>query len=133
MRKDTKLRILYALITAALVAVEVMIALYVHDGFIRPYLGDILVVCVVYAFVRIFIPETCRLLPLFVFVFAAGVEVLQYFDIARRLGFEGNAFLRVLMGSTFDFKDIACYAIGCAALGIYEFARYKGGRKGRKA
>ena len=124
MRKDTKQRIAYALITAALVAVEVMIALFVHDGFIRPYLGDILVVCVVYAFVRVFIPEACRLLPLFVFAFAAGVEILQYFGIVRRLGIEGNTFLRVLIGSTFDLKDIACYAIGCAALGIYEFARY---------
>ena len=133
MRKVTKKRIVYALITAVLVAVEVMIALFVHDGFIRPYMGDILVVCVVYAFVRIFIPETCWLLPLFVFFFAAGVELLQYFDIVQRLGFKGNAFLRVLIGSTFDFKDIGCYAIGCAALGIFELARYKGGRKERKA
>ena len=133
MRKVTKKRIAYALITAALVAVEVVIALFVHDGFIRPYMGDILVVCVVYAFVRIFIPETCRLLPLFVFFFAAGVELLQYFDIVQRLGFEGNAFLRVLIGSIFDFKDIGCYAIGCAVLGTFELARYKGGRKERKA
>ena len=32
-------------------AIEVLIALYVHDDFVRPYLGDVLVVVVLYFFV----------------------------------------------------------------------------------
>lgn len=124
MQKDTKLRIAYALTTVMLTAVEVMIALFVHDSFIRPYFGDILVVGVLYMFVRIFIPEKCRLLPLFVFIFAVLVEILQYFQLVQRLGLDGNLFLRVLIGSTFDPKDIVCYAIGCALLCVYEFLRY---------
>ena len=129
MRRDAKLRIAYAATAAALIATEVLIALFVHDRFVRPHLDDVLVVCVVYMLVRVLVPERCRLLPLYVFIFAAGVEVLQYFEIARRLGVDKNAFLRVLIGSTFDPKDIACYAIGCAALGIYEFARYMRARR----
>lgn len=115
----------YALATVVLLAAEVCIALFVHDRFVRPYLGDMLVVIVIYTFVRIFMPEKCRLLPLFVFLFAAGVEGLQYFSIVERLGLGGNLFLRVLIGSTFDPKDIACYAVGCATLGIYELIRYR--------
>ena len=124
MSRKNKLRIVYAFITVLLLAVEVIIALFVHDRFIRPYFGDMLVVVVIYTFVRIFIPEKYRLLPLFVFIFSAGVEVLQYFEIVQRLGLGGNIFLRTLLGSTFDPKDIACYAVGCVVLGIYEILSY---------
>lgn len=124
MSRKTKLRIVYAFITIILLAVEVMIALFVRDRFIRPYFGDMLVVVVIYTFVRIFIPEKYRLLPLFVFIFSAAVEILQYFEIVQKLGLGGNIFLRTLLGSTFDLKDIACYAVGCAALGIYDILRY---------
>ena len=101
-----------------------MIALFVHDRFIRPYFGDMLVVVVIYTFVRIFIPEKYRLLPLFVFIFSAAIEIFQFFEIVQRLGLGENIFLRTLLGSTFDLKDIVCYAVGCAALGIYEILSY---------
>ena len=125
MDSKLKLRICYAAATLILLAVEVLIALFVHDDFIRPYIGDVLAVIVVYTFIRIIIPEKCALLPLFVFIFAVGVEILQYFDLITLLGIENNRFLRILLGSVFDLKDIMCYAIGCALLGVYEF----GGRK----
>ena len=44
LKKDVfKRRIVYALIALGLLAVEVLIALFVHDNFIRPYVGDVLV------------------------------------------------------------------------------------------
>lgn len=113
-------RIKYSVTFFMLLMTEVLIALYVHDNFIRPYIGDVLVVIVVYCFIRIWIPDKCRLLPLYVFLFAAGVEVLQYFDLVRVLGLEENVFLRVLIGSVFDWKDILCYAVGCVMLVGYE-------------
>lgn len=125
MDNKLKLRICYAAATVLLLAVEVLIALYVHDDFVRPYIGDVLAVIVVYTFIRIIIPEKCALLPLFVFIFAVGVEVLQYFDLITLLGLENNRFFKILLGSVFDFKDIICYAIGCALLGTYEI----GGKK----
>jgi len=117
-------RIKYLIAFAILLLVEVLIALYVHDEFIRPYVGDVLVVIAVYCFVRIFVPDKCRLLPLYVFLFAAGVEVLQYFELVKRLGLENNTFLRGLIGSVFDMKDILCYAVGGLILGGYEFKNY---------
>lgn len=113
-------RIKYGIAFLFLLLVEVVIALYVHDNFIRPYIGDVLVVIVIYCFVRIWIPEKCRLLPLHVFLFAAAVEGLQYFNLVSVLGLEENVFMRVLLGSVFDWKDILCYGIGCAVLGVYE-------------
>lgn len=44
-----------------LLAVEIFIALFVHDSVVRPYIGDVLVVIVLYFFVRIFLPEGRRM------------------------------------------------------------------------
>ena len=122
-------RLKYVIITIILLTIEVLIALFVHDNFIRPYVGDILVVILLYTFVRSFVPEKIRLLPLYIFLFAAGVEVLQYFRIVDLLGLENNRFFSVLIGSVFDVKDIVCYGVGCVILGMYEAARMHYERK----
>ena len=117
-------RIAYGIATFILLIIEVLIALFVHDAFIRPYIGDVLVVIVIYTFVRIFIPERCVFLPLFVFIFATLVEVLQLFNIVDLLGIGDNRFFRVLIGSVFDIKDVLCYAVGCLILGGYEIIKH---------
>ena len=83
-------RIGYAIATVILLLTEVLIALYVHDAFVRPYIGDVLVVIVIYTFIRIFVPERCKLLPLYVFIFAALVEFSQMFHIVEVLGWQDN-------------------------------------------
>ena len=118
-------RILYGIATMILLAIEVLIALFVHDSIIRPYIGDVLVVVVIYTFVRIFVPERVELLPLYIFVFAVGVELLQLVNILDLLGLRDNGFFRVLLGSVFDIKDVICYAVGCLILGGYEVIKKK--------
>jgi hypothetical protein len=125
MTKRNQLRIKYAIAFVLLLFLEVLIALYVHDNFVRPYVGDMLVVILVYSFTRIFIPERCRLLPLYVFLFAAGVEALQYFKLVHVLGLENDRFLRIVIGSVFDIKDIACYGVGCILLVIFEWIKIR--------
>lgn len=122
---EMKKRTIYFIATILLIVIEVLIVLFVHDKFIRPYVGDVLVVIVIYAFVRCFIPEKIRLLPLYVFVFAAGVELLQYIQIVKILGLQNNPFFATLIGTTFDVKDIVCYGVGCILLGCYELMRSK--------
>lgn len=113
-------RIKYLIATIVLLLIEVFIALYVHDNFIRPYIGDVLVVIVIYTFIRIFIPEKCKLLPLYIFIFAAGVELLQLINILEFLALQDAKFLRIIIGATFDIKDIVCYAVGCVLLSVYQ-------------
>ncbi len=121
--RDKKLRLLYGAAFLVLMAVETLIALYVHDRVVvRPYVGDMLVVLVVYCFVRIFVPVKVRRMPLYVFLFAACVEVLQYFDLVTLLGLSGSRFARIVLGSVFDVKDLACYAAGCLLLCVWERA-----------
>ncbi len=122
-----KKRIIYLILTIVLLAIEVFIALFIHDRFIRPYVGDVLVIMVMYTFVRIFIPEKIRSLPWILFTFAVAVEILQYFRIVERLGLGDNRFFGVLIGSVFDVKDIVCYAVGALLIVVGQFVynRYK--------
>jgi DNA integrity scanning protein DisA with diadenylate cyclase activity len=99
---------------------EVLIALFINDNFIRPYVGDVLVVILIYCFIRIFVARTTKLLPLGIFIFAVGVEIGQYFNLAQLLGLADYKVARIIIGSTFDLKDIACYLTGCGSLFLYE-------------
>lgn len=124
-----KARLIYAGVFFALLAAVIFIALFVNDKFVRPYFGDVLIVGVICAFLRIFLPHKIRLLPIFTAVFAVGVEVLQYFDFVSLLGLADNPVLSVALGRTFDVKDIICYAVG----GILFYSAEKSIRNGDEA
>ena len=113
-------RVKNGLIAVILLIVEVVIALWVHDEIIRPYIGDILVVIMIFFVIRTVSSKEIRLLPMFIFIFAASVELLQYFKIVDILGLENNIFARVIIGCTFDIKDIICYGVGCLLLLIFQ-------------
>ena len=111
-------------IFCGLLAVEVCIALFVHDAFVRPYVGDMLVTLLLCCMCRVAFPDKVRLLPVFVFVFAACVEIGQYFDIVAIWGLADNRILSIALGRTFSWLDLLCYALGCmAAVGLDEIIR----------
>lgn len=118
-------RIGYALATLIIFLTELLIALFVQDKFIRPYVGDMLVVVLIYTGLRVVLPEKPRLLPLYVFLFAALVEGLQAVKLVELLGLAENKFFSVLIGTTFDVKDIICYGVGCVLCGLWEVLLWK--------
>lgn len=103
-------RIVYLSLSIILFLIELFIALFVHDRFIRPYFGDVLVVILVYSAVRVIFPEKPKLLPIYVFIFAVLVEVSQYLDLAELLG--GGVILSTIIGTSFSWLDILCYFVG---------------------
>ena len=110
-----KRRILYTIIFITLLCVELCIALFVHDAFVRPYIGDVLVTVLLCCLCRIAVPKGVPALPAYVFLFAALVEAAQYIDVVKLLGWEDNAILSTLIGRTFSWADILCYGVGCVA------------------
>ena len=108
-----KLRTIYTFAFIVLLSVEVCIALFVHDRFVRPYMGDALVTVLLCCLCRIAVPKGVPALPLYVFAFAALVEAAQYLDVVALLGWENNAFLSTIVGRTFSWPDILCYGVGC--------------------
>lgn len=108
-------RMIYAAATLTLLLAEIYIGLFVRDRFIRPYFGDVLVTMLLCCLVRTGRPYGWRhTLPMGVFAFATMVEVAQYFDVVALVGLEHNALVSTLVGRSFSWKDILCYAVGCA-------------------
>lgn len=113
-------RAAYAVSFAVILIIEILIALFVRDSFIRPYGGDILVTILICCFMRMIFMEKIPLLPLWVFLFAVTVEVSQYFDIVSILGLGDIKFFVILIGNSFSFVDILCYAVGCVLFYLRE-------------
>lgn len=103
--------------------VEVAIALWVRDAFVRPYLGDVLAVILVYLIFRAI--TTWRVIPAAFAAFAVGlaVEIGQAINLLDSLGLSDHAVARVVFGTAFSVGDIFCYAAGAAIAMIADFAR----------
>ena len=114
-------RITYIIAFLALLLAEIYIGLFVRDAFIRPYFGDVLVTILLCCLVRAVFPKGLRLLPVGVFAFATAVEIAQYFDVVKLVGLEHNAFISTIVGRSFSWKDILCYAAGCLAFWLVEW------------
>ena len=109
-----RLRMGYGLAALLLFVIEVLIALFVRDRFIRPYGGDILVTLLICCVIRVILPRNYRL-PIGggVLAFAILVEVGQYFGLVYLLGLGHIEFFRILNGTGFSWWDMVCYAVGC--------------------
>ena len=81
-----KKRIFYIISFLVIFCIEVFIALYVRDSFVRPYMGDALVVVLVYSFVRIFIPTGVPRLPFYVFLFRLFCRSAAIFSVGGNFG-----------------------------------------------
>lgn len=106
-----KKRIFYALGTMLIFLIELLIALYVRDQWIRPYAGDILAVILVYFGLKTLWPSFEKAAAV-AFLVGAAIEMAQGIHILKHLGLENNRYLRIILGSTFDWQDLACYFIG---------------------
>ena len=117
-------RLVFLAVFVFLFFVEVLIALYVHDDFVRPYVGDMIVTVVVWAFARIVFPDRFKLMSLYVMIFAILVEVGQYFNYVDLLGIT-NPILVTMMGTSFAWADIACYAVGCVVAAVADYIIFR--------
>lgn len=127
MKKNAPSRTTYFLLFLLLIIIEVLIACFINDSFIRPYLGDVIVVWAVYSFVQIFLANRCSpyIVCIGVFLFAILVEVMQEIHIVELLRLENNPFFRTLIGTQFDRNDIVCYTVGSLLLVGFIFIRKK--------
>lgn len=113
-----KFSLKYFMLTAVIFLVEVLIATKLKDiFFIRAYLGDVIVVMLLYTFALSFfeIKNKAALIG-GIFVFSVFIEVLQYFKTADVLGFQPGSIPYIVLGNSFSWGDILCYAGGCAIL-----------------
>ncbi len=127
-----KINIKYLIAFVMLIIIEALIAIYLHDDIIRPYIGDILVVILMYTFIRAFVSKPIEWLPAYIFAFATAVELAQYFKLVELLNLQNNKFARIIIGSSFDLKDILCYFVGAGVLVLWELWERKVAENGNR-
>ncbi len=109
-----EISVLHLICFILLFLTEVYIAIFVKDSFVRPYLGDVLVVILLYCLIRSLLLVDDRKLIIGVFIFACFVEFTQYIHLIRILGLEHSRIMSAIMGTSFAWNDILCYLAGCA-------------------
>lgn len=110
----------YLIASIILFLVEVLIAIYVHDKIIRPYIGDVLVVVLMYCFINSIVSFNKIKVGVFVLLFSFLVELLQLLNLVKWLGLEKNKLACVIIGNSFSWIDILCYIVGILLVFILE-------------
>ncbi|MCC6282037.1 MAG: DUF2809 domain-containing protein [Saprospiraceae bacterium] len=106
--------------------IEVLIALFAHDRIIRPYIGDLLVVVLIYCFIKSFLDLPVFKAALFVLLFSYSIEMLQYFNLVTKLGLQDSKIARIVIGTSFEWLDLLAYTVGIGLVVCVEKIR-KGG------
>ncbi len=110
----------YFLLTIIIFIIEVVIALFINDSFIRPYFGDVLVVILIYCFVKSFFNFPVLKTAIGVLIFSFLIEFLQYLNVVSILGLDDNKIARVVIGTSFSWDDILCYTAGIGIVLFFE-------------
>ena len=115
----------YFLWAIVIFAIEVIIALFFHDRFVRPYLGDVLVVILLYCLLKAFVTVHVWRAAIGVLIFSFIVEGLQYLHLVEYLGWQNNKIARIVVGNSFSVGDLLCYLSGIIIVLLVEKVYYK--------
>ena len=102
----------YFILSILLFIIEVLIALFAHDEFIRPYVGDLLVVVLLYCLVKSFLNWSTSTTAVWVLLLSYLIETLQFFNIVQHLGLSGSKIANIIIGTYFTWLDILAYTLG---------------------
>ena len=110
----------YFVLTIFLLVVEVLIAAYMHDRIIRPYVGDLLVVILLYCFIKSFVKIGVIKAAIFVLLFSYTIEFLQYINMIKFLGLQHSRIANIVLGNYFEWIDLIAYTVGIALILLVE-------------
>ena len=105
-----KQRLVYLAAFGLLLTAEICIGRFCPPGFVRNYVGDILVTVLLCCLCRVIWPRFSPVLP--VLALSWSVESLQALKLTERLHLQGTV-VATALGSTFDWMDLLCYGAGC--------------------
>ncbi|TDP61960.1 DUF2809 domain-containing protein [Flavobacterium dankookense] len=115
----------YFLSFLLLFVIEVLIALYVHDDFIRPYFGDFLVVLLLYCFLMGFIKSNKYIIAVIVLIFAFLIEFAQFLNVIKLFGLQNNTLARTVIGTSFSNHDLLIYFLAFIIVIGFEYVSTK--------
>jgi hypothetical protein len=110
----------YFAVAIFMLFIEILIAVFLNDDIIRPYVGDFLVVILLYSFFRSFLDLPANRIAIFVLIFSYVIEFSQYLHLIKRLGLENSKLAKSIMGSSFGWIDMLAYTMGIILVCIVE-------------
>ena len=113
------------ILSTALFCLLVFIALFVRDQFVRPFLGDVLVIWWLYLFLKSFIKIKNTTLAHIVLLIACIIEVSQFYNLVTVLGLQNIPAIKIILGATFDWLDLLAYLIGWSTILLTEVYLFK--------
>ena len=121
LKRNTKLNYYTGFII--LLVIEIFIARFVKDDFIRPYLGDFLVVILIYCFLMAVSKLSILKGLIIVLIFSFAVEFFQLINIVKVLQYQPPKVVMIVLGSSFSVWDLLAYSLGILFVGGLEFYR----------
>lgn len=113
----------YFWLAILLFGIEVFIAVFVHDAFIRPYVGDFLAVIFLYCLLKSWWRASAGVVGVGALLLAYLVEAAQYMHVVAWLGLQQSRVARVVLGTHFEWIDMLAYTLG--ALVVVGVDRYR--------
>ena len=118
-------RAIYFLIFLFLLGVEIAIATYLKTGFIRAYLGDLLVVILLYCLLMSTLKPSVKRGLILTLAIAFAIELLQLINLTRFFPQEYKPLATLVLGSHFSWLDLLMYVLGIVVAGITELVLHK--------
>jgi len=118
-------RAIYFVIFLFLLGVEIAIATYLKTGFIRTYLGDLLVVILLYCLLMSTLKPSVKTGLVLTLAIAFAIELLQLINLTRFFPQEYKQLATLVLGSHFSWLDLLMYVLGIVCAGITEFVLHK--------
>ncbi|MBU3821158.1 DUF2809 domain-containing protein [Flavobacteriaceae bacterium XHP0103] len=120
-----KLNKTHALLFISTFVIEVLIAKFFTNGFIRYIFGDYLVVIMLYCFFKSFLKTNPFSIAMSVLLLAFIIEFLQLANILSILNLQDNQLLKLALGSSFHISDLIAYTLGILTVLFIEYKIYK--------
>ncbi len=119
-KKQIRLKTLFLLMALLLLIAEIIIAQYVHDGFVRPFVGDFLATMLLFCTLVLWPGLTLTQAAHWSLALSYALEGLQLIRFLDRTGLAKHKTLVIWLGHSFSWFDMLSYTLahGCICLFI---------------
>lgn len=102
----------YLVISILLLIVEIIIAIFVNDQFIRPIFGDYLASILLFYMIATFSKLSENKIALITLLISYTIAILQYIHILELLHLDKIKILKIVLGNSFSWTDMLAYTLG---------------------
>lgn len=102
----------YLKISILLFIIEVIIALFINDQFVRPLFGDYLASILLFYLMATFIRISENRIAVYALLTSYIIELLQYIQILKLVKMNKIKIVTILFVTSFSWIDILAYTLG---------------------